>query len=592
MASIDLGTSTTIVYFNDTYVKFDTVLTEYNNILYFGNDAINISNKHGTQLIYELKRLIGKTYDNCSKDIKYLNYEVYTIDNNNIFVKINDKTYEILFLYAELFKYIKSLIHPIDTVIVTVPAYFNNKQRNATLKAIAMAKLKCIRLLNEPTAAALAYYYNGNFKLHDYIYVLDIGGGTTDASLLYIKDHDNVEVIETNGNSNLGGKDIDNMIINVFLNDDKSRRNEAIEIKKYYSTDNNDYINKLRNIYYIFMNSVLNLLDTISKKTNDIILVGSQTKSPFVHEYLSKLYNVHSHLDPETVVAQGAYQYYLNMNKLMLVECVPMSIGVELKGGLMDFVIKKYTKLPCKKIKYYTNGDYNVDDIIINIYEGNHIFACKNTYLGALQITINKRLPVNTLEISVCMSIDNNGILHIKACEHLTSNEIETSIKYYTDINQDEDTYEDITLYNLIKFKENISVLNNIYEYYLIYNEYDIAIKDIKNGTLSSKYEYLLTKYSVDDILDLLNKKINVIYTYTDDKKLLNLLSLNTPFFIISELEKIIDEYHVNKMKDIVLLLYENINDIETNNKILKITYYDYLLNNYNMAGSVIAKSL
>lgn len=455
---IDLGTTNCCIslWENGSYIiirdkygysTIPSIIGICNNEIIIGNDVLknqNIINKEN--IIYNIKRLIGRKYSDI-KNISDHTYNVNKNENDDIIITVNEQKYypdELLTMLLceiknEIKKFIK--IRNIDEnnekikVIVTIPAYFNDIQRQITLKAIHNSNLECIKILNEPTAAAMAYGYEKRYDNDDIEHVImiyDMGGGTTDISILNI--YNGVfEVLTSYGNTTLGGVDFDNNLVKYCIdmfNDENNTiispsdiskdillllKNKCETVKKNISNDDNlnifidnFYDNKkldinitqdiFHDINEILLHEsikpILIALESCELTFNqieDIIMVGGATKMKILRNKISRLFNknVVCNINSDEVVAIGAsIQGFILTNKsdpftnnIVLLDIIPLSLGVETMGGIMDVVIKKNTIIPTTQIKKYTNDTDNITSIKIKIYEGERLLTKDNIYI-------------------------------------------------------------------------------------------------------------------------------------------------------------------------------------------------------------------
>ena len=356
----------------------------------------------------------------------------------------------------------------ISNAVISVPAYFNKIQREIIKNSAQNAGFKVLRLINEPTAAALSYglgkHFNDSGKN---IIVFDFGGGTLDISLLNIM-NGLYEVLGSCGNNNLGGSDFDNKImeycINLFITEnkinyedfiDKVHENNLQKLKylaeqtKIALSDNLNAKIKICNFYEnldlsvsisrdIFNEISSNLINLIIKPLTDvleccelnkkdiheIIMVGGMTRIPIVRYTVERYFNkdVNCSIDPDTVVSIGAaiqgYMLLSNTNiqdKLILIDRTPLSIGVEVSGGIMDIIIPRGTIIPVKKNKKYTTDTDSMDSIDIKIYEGERKLTKDNFLIGDFSLTGIEKERRGIPEIQITFEIDTDGIIKIKA---------------------------------------------------------------------------------------------------------------------------------------------------------------------------------
>jgi molecular chaperone DnaK (HSP70) len=472
-----------------------TVIEISNNKKVIGKEAYirqNIFNNTSTSLflIYEIKKLLGKKFS----EIKNIDSLAYTItndgdDNIKIFNEIDNKYYfpeEIatqLFmsfkLRAELFlKSNSDIVKVVDikNAVISVPAYYNKNQREIIKKCAEMANFNVLRLINEPTAAALCYGLNTktNDNNESKILVYDFGGGTLDISIVLIS-NDVYEVIGSCGNSCLGGSDFDNCImeycITEFINKsndnnetNKINKNDFIEnisevslqklkyvaeqakitltehlvatvkIKNFYNNIDlcvcitreifNNICNNLINLAICPLNDILISEDINKDEIDEIIMVGGMTRVPIIRYNVERFFNreVNCSIDPDNVVSIGAaiHGYMLTnkcniSNNLLLIDRTSLSIGLELGGGIMDVLIPRGTIIPVKKTRKYTTDTDYMESIDIKIFEGERSLTKDNLLIGNFTLNGIDKEKRGIPEIMITFEIDANGIINIKA---------------------------------------------------------------------------------------------------------------------------------------------------------------------------------
>ena len=420
---IDLGTSNCCIalWKNGTYKIIEdkygnrtipSIVGITENKIYVGNEVLINKNIKTENIIYGVKRLIGKKYGDICEIKKNMTYKMETNDRNDVII-CSDIGIKKTFFPEEIIAYILREIKdsicgyinvsademPLLKVVVTIPAYFNDSQRQATFDSIKIAGFDCLKILNEPTAAAMAYGYEKRYKndgKEHTILVYDMGGGTTDVSILNICDGV-FEVLTSMGNTLLGGIDFDNVLIKYCLdlfgknidqidsNNMFILRNKCEEIKKKISFYDNLSIH-IENFYdgndlnIIITQSIfesicesllqksigpiinaLNSCELNSDDINDVIMVGGSTKLKILRNKISKIFNKDPicNINPDEVVAIGAsIQGYILTKKsdpftdnIVLLDITPLSLGVEVMGGIMDIIIKRNTIIPITKKK-------------------------------------------------------------------------------------------------------------------------------------------------------------------------------------------------------------------------------------------------
>jgi molecular chaperone DnaK len=377
----------------------------------------------------------------------------------------------------DLFVYLKNLVEAqtcesIDGVVVTVPAYFNQNQRYETKLAAEEAGLNIIRIINEPTAAALAY--GESSKQNELVLVYDLGGGTFDVTLLKLSEDNLYEVLSTAGDTKLGGDDFDNIIIESFkqslpenfksFNDfDVRLKKFAEEIKillnhktqinrtlKYCGTINNrlyhhkfqisseDYRTMINQLLLRTKSYVLSALNDANKKISHlskIILVGGSTKSKYVREFVENSFNtkVYYDIDPDLTVAFGAAKLAHTLSEksidgAVLIDVTPLSLGIETKGGLMNKIIHRNTPIPHSALNDYITSEDNQDEVIIRIYQGERPLVKDNEFLGEFLLSGFPQRPKGQTIISVKFEIDSSGLISVLAFDRLTGQNAQVTL--------------------------------------------------------------------------------------------------------------------------------------------------------------------
>jgi molecular chaperone DnaK len=418
--------------------------------------------------IYAVKRLIGRKYDSPEINTvrNYIPYQLNRAPNGDIRIKIKDYEYSPEEISSHVLQYIKRyseeyLGYEVTDAIITVPAHFNDSQRQATKDAGQIAGLNVKRIINEPTAAALAYGLNKS--AHETIAVFDLGGGTFDITILEIAEGV-FEVLATNGNTFLGGEDFDRRIIawmleefsqqtSIDLSSDRmamQRIKEAAEKAKCeLSTTNETKINlpfitadqngpkhlDLMLQRTKFEGLIEDLLEQIEKpcfealkdagikpeKLNQIILVGGQTRTPKVMERVKKIFGKEPNreINPDEVVAMGAAVQGAVLNAevkdVVLLDVTPLPLGIETRGSNFQVIIDKNTTIPTRKSLIFTTVTDNQGTVEINVLQGEGEKAWQNKSLGKFELTGILPAPKGVPQIEVTFDIDANGIVQVSA---------------------------------------------------------------------------------------------------------------------------------------------------------------------------------
>ncbi|QLK14048.1 molecular chaperone DnaK [Candidatus Carsonella ruddii] len=491
-----------------------------------------ITNPNNT--LYAIKRLIGRKYTDeiVQKDIKMVPYKIVAADNGDAWVEVKDKKLAPPQISAEILKKMKStaetfLNEKIEKAVITVPAYFNDSQRQATKDAGKIAGLEVLRIINEPTAAALAY---GLDKKPDdrIIVVYDLGGGTFDISVIEIANVDGetqFEVLSTNGDTFLGGEDFDMRIINHLIYEFKiengvdlsgdslamQRLKEAaekakIELSNAEQTDINlPYItadkNGPKHLNVKITRSKLESLveDLISKslkpcevalndakidksKISEIILVGGQTRMPLVQKMVSEFFEkeVKKDINPDEAVAVGASVQAGVLSgvvkDVLLLDVTPLTLGIETMGGVMTPLIEKNTTIPTRKTQVFSTAEDNQTSVTIHTLQGERKKASQNKSLGKFDLNDISPAPRGVPQIEVSFDLDANGILNVTAKDKKTGKEQSIIIKSSGGLSE-------IEIENMIKDAELNSELDKKFEELVkCKNEADSTISIVKKN--------------------------------------------------------------------------------------------------------------
>jgi len=462
----DLGTTNSVVCYKNSKNKFEFVLDEsgnklipsvvcYSDEIFVGREAAENEENFPNKTIRSSKRFIGD----------------YSSEVNATEVA------------TDILKYIKKITEEhskdcVEGMVITVPAYFNQNQRLETKKAAEMAGFNVLRIINEPTAAALAY--GEETRENELVLVYDLGGGTFDVTVLHLSEDKVYQVLSTSGNTKLGGDDFDNLLVNYFKNtlpenfsafkDFEVRLkkfSEEIKVQlnykncvkktlKYCGIVNNKIYHheiKITQDQYLLLikplllktkSHVLSALNDADKKISSlskIILVGGSTKSKFVRNFVEQEFKtkVYYEIDPDLTVGAGAANLAnsiaeKNDNSAILIDVTPLSLGIETKGGLLNKIIPRNTSVPVTSAQDFITAEDNQESVNIKIFQGERPLAKDNEFLGEFLLTGFERRPKGQTKIVVKFDIDASGLITVTAFDKISGIQSEVTLKSLTSV--------------------------------------------------------------------------------------------------------------------------------------------------------------
>lgn len=595
---IDLGTTNSCLSYYNINTKSVTIIeNEQGNYtspsvlfldpdsteILYGDSAKQLLNSNNQEYLINsfsnLKRLIGKhTLDNSTLEF-FKNNNITIKDNNLVFtVKFNNeiKEYNLQTLVIFYLNYLKGIIcnHFGRTleeqfeIVITVPAYFNDEQRTFVKECCNLIGLTVLRVINEPTAASLAYALEKYIKAdidEEFILTFDCGGGTTDISLLHLDYVNSIyEVKNTVGDNFLGGEDITNNLVNFIIQKLKLHnvnhrvfnkiKKQAEEAKKQLSFNqqttiylelgemdhsltitrsqlddiNKEFYNKIRNlIYYVLDEYIQKTNDFTYSKIDSIIFVGGTSRIPYFKTLFSEIFpnaKINNTIDPDQTISVGASIQGALLNNLideasggdtLLMDIIPLSIGIETVGGIMTPIISRNSLLPVSRTQTFSNSEGFEESITINIYQGERKLVQDNMFLASFELKseLFSQYDKGEILITVMFEVDQDSIIHAKATAKISDTEISSDVI----VKKESKLLDDKTLDEILYDAEMNKLLDN-----------EISNKILAKLELYDSFKYLLSvfhtyrdsndedTFMLDELNELFNNTFNVIQNYIE----------------------------------------------------------------------------
>jgi molecular chaperone HscA len=515
--------------------------------------------------IYSVKRLMGKAYKDVQGQENYFGYKIINTQDDDTLVKVRvgDKFYTPTELSSFILKELKTRVEKdlgksVSKAVITVPAYFNDAQRQATRDAGKLAGLDVLRIVNEPTAAALAYGLDR--KAAEIIAVYDLGGGTFDISILQLQDGI-FEVLSTNGDTFLGGDDLDRVIVDYWIKENNIHKDlivsdkafgqdirlAAEKAKKALSKNESFEVRIAQYTLLITRDTFDNLILPLVEKTiqcckialadakltakdiQSVVMVGGSTRVPLVKKTVSEFFgkDVFDDVNPDEVVALGAaIQADVlagNQRDILLIDITPLSLGIETVGGLMDTIIPRNSKIPSKAGREYTTSVDGQKNLKVAIFQGERDLVQHNRKLGEFILRGIPPMPAGLPKIEISFYLDADGILRVKAKELRSNVEQEVTMKASYGLSDEEmammlidsiqNASSDLQMRSLLEARNEANNVLLAVEKFLIHNVE--ILSEEEKATTQSLAKTLKTAVAGDN-KDAINAAMDDLNTYTE----------------------------------------------------------------------------
>jgi molecular chaperone HscA len=578
IVGIDLGTTNSLV----AYIKDEKPVVVYddagksalvpsiihfdeNNKVVVGEAARKKLVEQPSRTIYSVKRLMGKSYDDIQQVQQYFGYTIIDEDTDSLIkIKVDNRYFSPIELSAEVLKALKARIEKaidakVSKAVITVPAYFNDTQRQATRDAGKLAGLDVLRIVNEPTAASLAYGIGLDPEDSQVVAVYDLGGGTFDVSILQIQ-QGIFEVLSTNGDTFLGGDDIDRIIMESWISTydlDKERmatdksyqqtlRLMAEEAKKTLSSektfkaifeeqpieldllDFNNLITPVIDRTIMLCKQAMKDAEKNVKEIDQIVMVGGSTRIPLLKHLVSEYFGkpVNDKVNPDEVVAIGAaIQADVlagNQREVLLLDVTPLSLGIETVGGLMDTIIPRNSRVPNKAGRQYTTSIDGQTNLKVSVFQGERDLVEHNRKLGEFILRGIPPMAAGLPKIDIQFILDADGILKVTATElrSNTKQEIEIRSQYGMSeedmakmlIDSIQNAESDMNVRALLEARNEANNILHSADKFLVQNSDILSEEEITKTKLLAED---LRKTIEGDDKDLINKAMEDLNIYT-----------------------------------------------------------------------------